>query len=163
MTLSEKLSEYIKKYRLTGVETARRADIDPTQVSDIRLRNKYSPATAEKIYKAFGNEFKEFLEYDTCPYCGESYIRQTNIQKTCLASDCVKKHRAIVAKEYLRKVNSGEHVKQTCNERRRPIKRENAETASSKPKATYAEYNERARSQGLSYGQLQGLERLGLR
>jgi len=54
MTLSEKLSEYIKKYRLTGAEAARRADIDPTQVSDIKLRNKYSPATTEKIYSGCG-------------------------------------------------------------------------------------------------------------
>ena len=34
---------------------------------------------------------------------------------------------------------------------------------SKKQPVSYAEYNERARSQGLSYGQLQVLERLGLR
>jgi len=162
MTLQERLNHYIEKYCLTGAETARRIDTHPSQVSQIRLRNVYTPALAEKIYKAFGDEFREYFEYDTCPYCGSEYLPRDERQKTCLSDECVKKHRAEVVKEYERKVNSGEHVMRTYNERR-PKKKKYLVDPDVKPKITYAEYNERARSQGLSYGQLQGLERLGLR
>ncbi len=162
MTLSERLNQYIKKHHLSGAEVANRTGVCPTQVSEIRLRNKYTPFIAERIYNAFGDEFKEFVEYDTCPYCGGRYIRRRNDQRTCLSSDCLKKNRTDKAKEYEQKVNSGEHVKRPYEERQ-PAKKKYMVQLEVKPKISYAEFNERARSQGLSYGQLQGLERLGLR
>lgn len=162
MTLQEKLNQYIEKYCLSGAEAARRIGIGPTQVSEIRLHNEYTPLIAERIFKAFGDEFKEFVEYDTCPYCGGKYVRKRSDQRTCLSDECVRREQADNAKEYERKVNSGEHVMRTYNERR-PKKKKYLVDPDVKPKVSYAEYNERARSQGLSYGQLQGLERLGLR
>lgn len=162
MTLQKRLNHYIEKYCLSGAEAARRTGLHVTQISGIRVRNQYSAATAEKIYKAFGDEFREYFEYDTCPYCGSEYLPRDERQKTCLSDECVKKHRAEVVKEYERKVNSGEHVMRTYNERR-PKKKKYLVVEDVKPPVTFAEYNEQARSQGLSYGQLQGLERLGLR
>lgn len=162
MTLQKRLNHYIEKYCLSGAETARRTGLHVTQISGIRVRNQYSAATAEKIYKAFGDEFREYFEYEKCPCCGSEYLPRDERQKTCLSDDCVKKHRAEVVKEYERKVNSGEHVMRTYNERR-PKKKKYLVVEDVKPPVTFAEYNERARSQGLSYGQLQGLERLGLR
>ena len=162
MTLQQKLNQYIEKYCLSGAETARRIGTHPSQVSQIRLRNVYTPALAEKIYKAFGDEFREYFEYEKCPYCGSEYLPRDERQKTCLSDEYVKKHRAEVVKEYERKVNSGEHVMRTYNERR-PKKKKYMVVEDVKPPVTFTEFNERARSQGLSYGQLQGLERLGLR
>lgn len=162
MTLQQRLNQYIERSCLSGAEAARRIGTHPSQVSQIRLRNVYTPALAEKIYKAFGDEFREYFEYEKCPYCGSEYLPRDERQKTCLSDECVKKHRAEVVKEYERKVNSGEHVMRTYNERR-PKKKKYLVVEDVKPPVTFAEYNERARSQGLSYGQLQGLERLGLR
>ena len=159
MTLQQRLNKYIEKYCLSGAETARRTGLHVTQISDIRVRNQYSAAMAEKIYKALGDEFKEYFEYSICPFCGSKYIPRNNRQKSCMDNECVKKNKAIMMKEYQKKVHSGEHVMKTYNERR--PKRETR--PKSKQSVSYAEYNERARSQGLSYGQLQGLERLGLR
>ena len=162
MTLQERFNKYMETYCLSGAEAARRIGTHPSQVSQIRLRNVYTPALAEKIYKAFGDEFREYFEYEKCPYCGSEYLPRDERQKTCLSDDCVKKHRAEVVKEYERKVNSGEHVMRTYNERR-PKKKKYLVVGDVKPRVTFTEFNERARSQGLSYGQLQGLERLGLR
>lgn len=162
MTLQERLNKYIEKYCLSGAEAARRTGLHVTQISGIRVRNQYSAATAEKIYKAFGDEFREYFEYEKCPYCGSEYLPRDERQKTCLSDECVKKHRAEVVKEYERKVSSGEVVKRPYEERR-PANKKYLKLPEVKPKVGYAEFNERARSQGLSYGQLQGLERLGLR
>lgn len=162
MTLQEKLNRYIEKHCLSGAEAARRIGVGPTQVSEIRLHNKYSPLIAERIFRAFGDEFKEFVEYDTCPYCGCQYVRKRSDQRTCLSDECLKKHRVDKAMEYERKVSSGEIVKRPLEERR-PANKKYLKLPEVKPKVGYAEFNEQARSQGLSYGQLQGLERLGLR
>jgi len=159
MTLQERLNHYIEKYCLSGAEAARRISVHPSQVSQIRLRNVYTQALAEKIYKAFGDEFREYFEYDTCPYCGSEYIHRDERQKTCLSDDCVKKHRAEVVKEYERKVNSGEHVMRTYNERR-PKKKKYLVVEDVKPPVSIAEYNSVARKEHGSYGQRSAAERL---
>lgn len=158
MTLQRKLNHYIEKYCLTGAETARRTGLHVTQISDIRVRNQYSAVMAEKIYKALGDDFKEYFEYSICPFCGSKYIPRNNRTKSCMNDECVKKNKAIMMKEYQKKVNSGEHVIKTYNERR-----PKRETNRVKPETDCVKYESKARSQGLSYGQLQGLERLGLR
>ena len=159
MTLQNKLNNYIEKYCLTGTETARRTGLLVTQISGIRVRNQYSAVTAEKIYKAFGDEFREYFEYDTCHYCGSEYLPRDERQKTCLSDECVKKHRAEVVKEYERKVNSGEHVMRTYNERR-PKKKKYLVVEDVKPPVSIAEYNSVARKEHGSYGQRGVVERL---
>ena len=151
MTLQKRLNHYIEKYCLPGAEAARRIGTHPSQVSQIRLRNVYTPALAEKIYKAFGDEFREYFEYETCHYCGSEYLPRDERQKTCLSDECVKKHRAEVVKEYERKVNSGEHVMRTYNERR-PKKKKYLVVEDVKPAEPLKEYNERARREFGSYG-----------
>lgn len=159
MTLQERLNKYIEKYCLSGAEAARRTGLNVTQISSIRVRNQYSAATAEKIYKAFGDEFREYFEYEKCPYCGCQYVRKRSDQKTCLSDDCVKKHRAEVVKEYERKVNSGEHVMRTYNERR-PKKKKYLVVGDVKPAEPLKEYNERARREFGSYGERSKAEQL---
>ena len=159
MTLQKRLNHYIEKYCLSGAETARRTGLHVTQISGIRVRNQYSAATAEKVYKAFGDEFREYFEYEKCPHCGSEYLPRDERQKTCLSDDCVKKHRAEVAKEYERKVNSGEHVKRTYNERR-PKKKKYLVVEDVNPTVSIAEYNSVARKEHGSYGQRSAAERL---
>lgn len=159
MTLQERLNKYIEKYCLSGAEAARRTGLNVTQISSIRVRNQYSAATAEKIYKAFGDEFREYFEYEKCHYCGSEYIPRDERQKTCLSDECVKKHRAEVVKEYERKVNSGEHVMRTYNERR-PKKKKYLVVGDVKPAEPLKEYNERARREFGSYGERSKAEQL---
>lgn len=165
MTLQQKLNKHIEKYCLSGAETARRTGLHVTQVSDIRLHNKYSPAIAEKIYKALGNDFREYFEYSVCSYCGSEYIPKNNRQKTCEADECKLKNKKIIEKEYRRKVHSGEHVMRTYNERRQSHKKY-LELSDSKPKQSIPEfmngkqYGDRQREYLLS---IQKTQRMGLR
>lgn len=159
MTLQERLNQYIERYCLSGAEAARRIGVHPTKVSDIKNHNRYGNKTAEKIYKALGEDFREYVTYQTCPYCGEEYAPRDSTNKNCGNNPCTIAHRNAVEKEYRRKVDAGEHVKAIG----KPKKKKYLEAPKHKPVVNYVEYNERARSQGLTYGQLQGLERLGLR
>lgn len=156
MTLQQKLNQYIKKYHLSGAETARRIGISPTQVVRIKLHNDYSPAIAEKVYKALGEEYREFVKYSKCPYCGKEYIPRDSRQKTCSSPVCAKKNKIDVTKEYERKVKSGQHVFKTYNERR-PATKKYIKLPDANPKQSIPEF-----MAGKQYGERQREYLLGL-
>lgn len=117
MTLQEQLNHYMKTHCLTTEKTARKIGISATQVSTIKLHNKYSPVIAEKIYKALGEDYREYFEYSVCSYCGIKYLPRDNQQQTCLSDECKRAHTAKTVKEYNKKLHSGEYVMKTCSER----------------------------------------------
>lgn len=154
MTLSERLIKYMDENNVTGAALARMIEVSPVTIMNIRQGKKSSMWVVQKLVEALGDDYREYLEYQTCA-CGKRFIPKTSNQHHC-SSECSKYfigkawgHRQTVLakreKEYENEVRIQREVK-------RP-----------KPKVGYAEYNERARSQGLSYGQLQGMERLGIR
>jgi len=159
MTLQERLIKYMADNDLTGAQAAKRIGIAPAQLTEIKLKNKYSPATAERIYKNMGEDYREYFEYAVCPYCGGDYMPRNKMQKSCDSAACKLKHRVVVEKAYQVRVASGEHVQRTYSERRPERKKYLA----AKAPVSVVEYNARARAQGLTYGRFQGLERLGLR
>lgn len=154
MTLSERLNDYKTRNNLSTKDLSWKTGVSEPTLRSL-LRSKPMPttgATIQKFVDRLGPEFKEYLEYKTCA-CGKRYIPQTYHQDFCSAI-CRERARGRVSlhKDPMHKLREQEKENALEHERKFP-----------KPKANYAEYNERARSQGLSYGQLQGLERLGLR
>lgn len=156
MTLQNKLNQYIERYCLSGAEAARRIGVHPTKVSDIKNHNRYGNITAEKIYKALGEDFREYVIYQTCPYCGEEYAPRDNTNKNCGNNPCAIAHRNAVEKEYRRKVDAGEHVKAIGKSK----KKKYLVVEDVKPPVSIAEYNSVARKEHGSYGQRGVVERL---
>lgn len=147
MTLSERLNDYKTRKNLSGAAMARKLRISETQMRNILDGKKTTGKTVLKMVDAFGSEFEQFLEYHTCE-CGKRFIQKTYNQNCC-SDECSWKYNG-------------------KSRKKRTVKADEVKILSKAPvvanqKVGYAEFNERARSQGLSYGQLQGLERLGLR
>lgn len=134
MTLQERLIKYMTDNGLPVITTAKLLGIGPTPVTLIKLKNKYTPATAEKIYNALGPDYLEYVEYSVCECCGTKYIPRSTLQKTCENTDCKKKHQAATRKMYFEKVAAGEHVVKPHREwRSRPKKYEPVKPAQSIP------------------------------
>ncbi|MBC3901513.1 hypothetical protein GH811_18095 [Acetobacterium malicum] len=144
MTLQEMLNKYMEKYCLSGAEMSKRSGVHQNHISAIRRHNKYSPQTAKKLTTVLGDACEQYIIYFTCE-CGKKYIQRSANQRHC-SGEC---------SEFFTGRSWGSNKR--YGEKRKSKAKQN------QPKVNYAEYNERARSQGLSYGQLQGLERLGLR
>ena len=87
MTLQERLIKYMTDNDLSVITTAKLLGIGPTPVTLIKLKNKYTPATAEKIYNALGPDYLEYVEYSVCECCGTKYIPCSTLQKTCENTD----------------------------------------------------------------------------
>lgn len=153
MTLSERLNDYKDRNKLSTKDLSRKTGIsEPTLRGILKSDHPMNGKTILRFVDRLGSEFEEYLEYKTCA-CGKQYIPQTYHQEFC-SEICRERARGRVSlkKDPLHRLK--EHEKENALEHKQKFP---------KPKVTYVEYNERARSQGLSYGQLQGLERLGLR
>lgn len=153
MTLSERLNDYKTRNNLSTKDLSRKTGIsEPTLRGILRSDHQMNGKTILIFVDRLGPEFEEYLEYKICA-CGKQYIPQTYNQDFYSAI-CRERARGRVSlhKDPAHKLKAHEKENILEHERKFP-----------KPKVGYAEYNERARSQGLSYGQLQGLERLGLR
>lgn len=157
MTLQERLIKYMTENDLPVITTAKLLGIGPTPVTLIKLKNKYTPATAEKIYKKLGADYLEYVEYSFCECCGTKYIPHSALQKTCSNTDCKKKHQTATRKVYWEKVAAGGHVVKSRNEwRSRPKKYEPVKPAQSIPEFMGGkQYGERQREYllGLQKGQ----------
>lgn len=154
MTLSERLIKYMDENNVTGTALAREIGVTPPTIMSIRQGKKISMWIIQKLAETLGDEYRQYLEYMTCA-CGKQFIPKTSRQHHC-SSEC-SKYFTGKAWGHRKKITE---MREKEYEREIRIKRE---AKRPKPKVNYAEYNELARSQGLSYGQLQGLERLGLR
>ena len=135
MTLEETLEAYKVKNKLSYAQIARKIGVSVSLVKSICRDGKTSAKTIKKLVDNLGPEFEFFLEYKIC-YCGKQFIPNTYNQDCC--SD----------KCYLKYKGHSRIIKKTGS------------TFKIKNKKSYTEYNERARSQGLSYGQLQCKERM---
>ena len=155
MTLQERLIKYMNDNNLTGVAMALLTDSDPNDRSAIRKHNKCGPIIRKKLFDALGPDFEEYLEYKTCR-CGKQFIQRSANQHHC-SSECSEKYTGRPWGS--RQMDKSEMHRLTAYEKEKLLERKQKFP---KPKVGYAEFNERARSQGLSYGQLQGLERLGI-
>lgn len=144
MTLQEMLNKHMEKYCLSGAEVSKRSGVHQNHISAIRRHNKYSPQTAKKLTTVLGDACEQYVIYSACE-CSKRYIQRSSNQHHC-SSEC---------SEYYTGRPWG--INKRYDEKRK------AKAEQKRAKVNYAEYNERARSQGLSYGQLQGLERLELR
>lgn len=145
MTLSERLNDYKTRNRLSINRLIQVTGI--SRIAIISMLKETRPpngTTIKKLVYQLGPEFEEYLEYKTC-HCGAKFISRRYGQKCC-SKKC---REATIRKNPRPELEKQKEIDQVVKFRESEI--------------SFAEYNERARAQGLSYGQLQGLERLGLR
>lgn len=153
MTLSERLNDYKTRNKLSTKGLSWKTGIsEPTLRGILRSDHQMNGKTILIFVDRLGPEFEEYLEYKICA-CGKQYVPQTYHQEFC-SEICRERARGRVSQQKDPLHRLKEQKKEKLMERKQKFP---------KPKVTFAEFNERARSQGLSYGQLQGLERLGMR
>lgn len=153
MTINEKLTEEFEKRNITRAEFARIIGVDPTVVTGILKGRKVGNITIKKIVGKLGSEYEKFYEYKYCEVCGKKFLPQNCRVKTCsdeysktnvneLCINWVKSHRerTVSSQTEAQRYGWGAKVKA--------------------PSVSFAELENKARSQGVSYGQLGTTERL---
>lgn len=151
MTLSERLNDYKNQHNLSAHKLAERLNINHTSVCHLLRGDDYTPKIADAVYQALGEDYKRYIKYSTCAVCGEQYIPKSCDSVICSKPECLMEHRRRYFKAYepknKRKYNYGHARKKLI-------------IPDHKPKVKLTEYNEKARQRGLSYGELQGRERM---
>lgn len=110
MTLNERLNKYKLDNNLCNIRLSEITNVDRSTISRVLRGAEYSPVMAERVYKALGDDFKEYVEYKTCPHCGDQYIGRSKLDASCRKDECIKKQRRNNQTEYEKKVKSGEIV-----------------------------------------------------
>jgi len=121
MTLGERLSEYRIKRNLNNIELASLTGVDKSTISKILRGGNYSNLTADRIKHTLGDGFKEYVNYSTCPYCGNEYVPASKITASCGDKECRRLRKCENAKVYSGKLKAGEIVPVKGKARRRPV------------------------------------------
>lgn len=135
MTLSEELEKAMKAKNIKGKELSKLTGVMAWEISDMRTGGDFRANALKKIASALdAPELLEYVEFKTCP-CGENFIPDIDHRRYC--SDACR----------LKYKGNGRGKRQEAR-------------ANKKNPVSYVERENKARSQGVSYGQLCGAERL---
>ena len=108
MTLAERLGKYKKENNLDNITISTITGVDKSTISVILHNKRYSPFAAEKIYKALGEDYKEYIIYKTCPHCGKQFIGRSTRDAHCGLRECSLAHKRDINKDYQRRLRAGE-------------------------------------------------------
>jgi len=133
MTLQEQLIQYMREHNKNNVEIARKTGVAPDQIGNI-VRGKKTPMiNVKRLADKLDPIFEQHVEYKICE-CGVKFIPSYQ-------------HRNYHSEECNKYFRGHRSDKQKAEKHEMP-------------KVNLTEYNEKARQNGLSYGQLQGRERM---
>lgn len=153
MTLQEKIMEIIEQNNLTYTDLSKIVGTDPATVSRIVNNKRVGNNTIEKFAKVFGAEFEQFYEYHICIICGKKFMPSNERVKTCSA-ECSRINTNSISIKWVKS-----HRERTVSSQTE-AQRFGRKAKIKKPSVSFAERENKARSQGMSYGQLGTTERL---
>ncbi|MDO9492823.1 helix-turn-helix transcriptional regulator [Acetobacterium sp.] len=153
MTLQEKVIEIIEEKNITYVELSKMVGTDPATMSRIVNDKRVGNNTISKFVKKFGDEFKQFYEYKNCKICGNKFLPINNKVETC-SVECSRINTNNTSVAWVKS-----HRERTVSSQTE-AQRFGRKAKVKKPSVSFAERENKARSQGVSYGQLGTTERL---
>jgi len=157
-TLAYELFYYRKDHGLTLKETAEITGVTSTALCSIEKYDYFNNRTVFRLIEAIGEQFEKYIIKKICPVCGAEFIPKDNRQTFC-GAECVAEAKEQQQHEFYKARNDETVIKKSSNERyRRKIK------GLKKPKASYADIENKARAEKMTYGKYVAMKRLeGLR
>lgn len=152
-TVSYLLKKYRQEKNMHPRDIAAITGISETTIKSIERGQGFSAYTVYLLSENLSKAFEPFIEYKLCSVCGQKFIPRKKNVKTCSAK-CSKRNCRMLQDEANRRIFAeNAAVKQE--------ERKKAQTKQiNRPKAE--EFERLSREAGMTYGQRQSLERMGM-
>lgn len=92
MTLQDKLKMFKEENNYGYQYLQELTGLSRVTLTRIIKRDLYSASTAYCLYKAMGEEYKEYVYYRKCKFCGEDFVPYSQSSDVCKNPDCRRKH-----------------------------------------------------------------------
>ena len=145
-TLAYEFYHYRSERDLTITDMAKITGVSASTLCNVEKYDYFNNCTVFRIIETIGEQFEKYVIKKICPVCGAEFIPKDNRQNYC-SDECIIEVRAQKHHEFYKARSDETVVKLSSNQRyRRKIK------GLKKPKSSFADIENRARSAGLSYG-----------
>ena len=154
------ISNVLKKYRrennLLLQDITKLTGLSYTTIRKIESGKECGAGTVKIFAEKLSDIFEPYIEYTICIECGGKFIPRSKNNKTC-SVECGQKNARKLQKRWKQ-----DHRNEELEAKRRARKEHKKEEIIHKNRPKAEEFERISREAGMTYGQRQSLERLGL-
>lgn len=152
-TVSNLLKNYRHENNMHPRDIAAITGISETTIKSIEKGQEFSAYTVYLLSENLSKAFEPFIEYKLCSVCGQKFIPRKKNVKTC-SEKCSKKNNRIMQEKANRELYAENAALKQAERKKAKNKHKN------RPKAE--DFERLSREAGMTYGERQKLERLGM-
>ena len=145
MTLPDYLRAFMEKRNMNKKDLMEQTKLNSSTVSRLTNQDTFTMFTVQRLVDTYGDEFKQFLEYQFCKICGAMFVPMTRSSVTCHKPECI-------FENAYRNSRDNQPSRKEPNAMNRAVDKN---WKPKKPKVSIGEFNGMAKDSGKSYGELQ--------
>lgn len=145
MTLPNYLTAFMTSRAIDRKALVEQTKLNSSTIARLLSKHEFTMFTVQRLVDTYGDEFKQFLEYQFCRICGGMYVPMTRSSVTCQKPECI-------FDNAYRNSKAGHPTRENTNEMSRCVDKN---WKPKKPAVSIGEFNGMAKDSGKSYGELQ--------